>query len=91
MNGIAPDMIVYFGDLRWRSAGTVGGGSLHLRENDTGPDDANHAPEGVLVWDPGAGRTLRADDCYQIYDMAPSIMTFFGLDVPGAMIGHSLL
>jgi predicted AlkP superfamily phosphohydrolase/phosphomutase len=49
VRGIAPDLLVYFGDLRFRSIGTVGWGEVHLRGNDTGPDDANHAPYGILI------------------------------------------
>lgn len=88
---IAPDLIVYFGDLDWRSAGSIGVGSLHLRENDTGPDDANHMEDGVLVWAPGAGRALRGAPRFDIYDIAPSILRFFGLEVPPEMIGRSLI
>ena len=44
-----PDLFVYFGDLRWRSVGTVGTGAIHTFENDTGPDDANHAHDGLLI------------------------------------------
>ena len=42
VRGIAPDLIVYFGDLEWRSVGTVGNPSIYTYENDTGPDGANH-------------------------------------------------
>ena len=35
--GDKPDLMVYFDDLNWRSAGTVGHDSLYLFENDTGP------------------------------------------------------
>jgi len=41
LNGIPPDLIAYFGDLRWRSIGEVGTGAIHTRGNDTGPDDAS--------------------------------------------------
>ena len=41
--------IVYFGNLAWRSAGSIGDGSIHVFENDTGPDDANHAQEGLYI------------------------------------------
>jgi len=59
VSGIPPDLIVYFGDLRWRSIGTVGRGVIHWHENDTGPDDANHAPHGVFIASPAlAGRDL---------------------------------
>ena len=50
VRGIAPDLIVHFGDLLWRSVGTVGGSEgVHTFENDTGPDDANHAQDGLFV------------------------------------------
>ena len=49
VRGIPPDLIVYFGDLRWRSIGTVGWGRIHFHENDIGPDDANHAPYGIFI------------------------------------------
>ncbi|NIM06600.1 MAG: phosphodiesterase [Armatimonadetes bacterium] len=91
VNNIPPDFIIYFGDLNWRSAGSVGGGSIHMRENDTGPDDANHLPDGIFAWDPGTDRTLRRAERYQIYDIAPSILRFFGLEVPEDMIGESII
>ncbi len=50
MNGVAPDLIVVFGDLLWRSVATIGGDEgVHTLENDTGPDDANHAQDGMIV------------------------------------------
>ena len=42
VRGVAPDLIVYFGDLDWRSVGAVGNPSIYTFENDTGPDGANH-------------------------------------------------
>jgi predicted AlkP superfamily phosphohydrolase/phosphomutase len=85
--GTPPDMIVYLGDLDWRSAGTVGGGRIHIFENDTGPDDANHAQEGIFIWHgrgkPPGGKT----DKISIYDIAPSILDFYSIDVPETMIG----
>jgi hypothetical protein len=36
VRGVAPDLIVYFGDLAWRSVGAVGMGGIHTFENDTG-------------------------------------------------------
>jgi predicted AlkP superfamily phosphohydrolase/phosphomutase len=89
-NGVAPDLMVYFGDLYWRSIGQVGTGVVHVFENDTGPDDANHAHEGmyVLVADgvePGAGEER------QIVDIAPTLLTLLGEHVPGEMEGTSLV
>jgi predicted AlkP superfamily phosphohydrolase/phosphomutase len=90
VEGVAPDLIVIFGDLLWRSVGTVGGEEgVHTFENDTGPDDANHAQDGLLIASgPGveARGTLDAD----ILDIAPTVLELLGLDVPEEMRGRSL-
>ena len=49
VRGVAPDLLVYFGDLAWRSVGQVGTGEIFTYENDTGPDGANHDRTGVFV------------------------------------------
>ncbi len=49
VNNVAPDLIVLFGALGWRSLGSLGQPDLFAFENDTGPDDANHAQEGVWI------------------------------------------
>ncbi len=87
VNNIPPDLMVYLGNLDWRSAGSVGVGSVYLYENYTGPDDANHAEEGIFIWrvpgaDPGGPKT------YSIYDIAPSVLKYFNIDIPDEMIGE---
>jgi len=53
VKGDAPDLIVYFDDLSWRSAGTIGWNTIYLPENDRGPDDAVHDWHGIFtVYDP---------------------------------------
>lgn len=87
---IPPDLVVHLGGLDWRSAGTIGNRSLHVFENDTGPDDANHAQEGIFVWH-NSGRPASASrQTVSIYDVAPSILDFFGVPVPEEMIGRVL-
>lgn len=88
--GVVPDLLVYFGDLYWRSVGQVGTGTVHVFENDTGPDDANHAHEGLYVLvgegvEPGRGpeRDLR--------DIAPTLLELLGEPVPAEMEGRSLV
>ena len=49
VRNVAPDLIVHFGGLAWRSIGGVGYPTIHVRENDTGPDDCNHAQHGAFV------------------------------------------
>ena len=69
--GVAPDLIVVFGDLLWRSVGTIGGDEgVQTLENDTGPDDANHAQDGLyIVAGPGVEARGRADA--HLLDIAP--------------------
>jgi predicted AlkP superfamily phosphohydrolase/phosphomutase len=90
-NGVAPDLIVHFGDLLWRSVGTIGGDEgIHTFENDTGPDDANHAQEGMLIMvAPGLEPGERHD--MHLLDVAPTVLDLLGMDVPQSMRGRSLL
>jgi predicted AlkP superfamily phosphohydrolase/phosphomutase len=88
-NGIPPDLIVYFGDLGWRSNGSLGHGQNWTFENDTGPDDANHDRDGLcIVTGPGIPATHRED--MQIYDIAPTILAQAGLAPQDAMRGRIL-
>lgn len=87
--GDAPDLMAYFADLDWRSAGTVGHGTLHLFENDTGPDDSVHGWDGFyLLLDPrrpasSAGPGPRQE----IIDVAPTLLRIMGHPVPPHMQG----
>lgn len=87
--GDPPDLLVYFDDLYWRSAGTIGHPSPYLDENDTGPDDAVHAHEGLYIWHrPGASGSRRVDA--SIYDVAPTVLRVFGLDDGAGIAGKGL-
>ncbi len=91
-NGVPPDLIVYFGDLYWRSVGTVGHGSIYTFENDIGPDDCNHAQFGIVIkHDPdvhegAGGRELSG---LQLMDMAPTILKQLDVPVPADMQGKA--
>jgi predicted AlkP superfamily phosphohydrolase/phosphomutase len=90
VNGVAPDLIAYFGNLGWRSIGSVGDGRIQVRENDTGPDDANHAKYGIAVFaGPGMPTAVPADA--RLFDIAPTVLTAMGLAVPDDMQGRSLV
>jgi predicted AlkP superfamily phosphohydrolase/phosphomutase len=79
VEGVPPDLIVYFGGLRWRAVGTLGlGPSLYTFENDTGPDDANHAEEGIVVIS-GDHVDTGPRNGMSILDVAPTIQSMFGL------------
>lgn len=86
VGGVAPDLLVYFGDLAWRSIGGVGWDALHTFENDTGPDDANHAQRGMFLYhDPRRDLGGRRLEGLHLLQMAPTIVKRFGLAVPPAM------
>jgi predicted AlkP superfamily phosphohydrolase/phosphomutase len=89
LEGDYPDLMVYFDDLYWRSAGTLGYGSLYLPENDTGPDDAVHDYDGVyILYDPAGGPSGERDA--NILDIAPTVLDLMGLEVPEVMKGLAL-
>ena len=90
IKGIAPDLIVHFGDLYWRAVGTVGGDEgIYTFDNDTGPDDANHAQHGMFILRaPGVEPGLR--EGAHLLDVAPTVLELLGQPVPPAMRGASL-
>lgn len=86
LNGDYPDLMIYFDDLYWRSAGTLGHGTKYLLENDTGPDDAVHAQEGIyILYDP-KNKACKKKDA-SILDIAPTILDEMGIAVPEDMKG----
>jgi len=74
---VPPDLIVYLGNLDWRALGTVGSGALHVAENDTGPDDANHDAYGIFIGRvPGIeGAELTG---LQLVDFGPAVLGLLG-------------
>lgn len=83
VTNIPPDLIVYLGNLAWRSVGSVGHGTLHVFENDTGPDDANHAQNGLYIASGGEPQTKPAPRTW--HAVAPTILEGLGLTAPGWM------
>lgn len=90
-NGNPPDLMVFFDDLSWRSAGTIGHNSLYLPENDKGPDDAVHDWDGVfLIYDPSTeGKGYMGER--SILDIAPTILSLMDVPVPSDMKGKPLV
>lgn len=87
-NQIPPDLIVIFGELYWRSVGSLGLNTVHTFENDTGPDDANHAQYGMYIYyDPKRNLGGRELQGAQLVDVAPTVLNEFGQAAPGDMIG----
>ena len=90
VNGVAPDLIVYFGELRWRAIGTLGlGHGFYTFENDTGPDDANHSELGIFALS-GDGLPTGFRDDLSIFDVAPTLQSVLGLSPPPGQRGRAL-
>ncbi|HOB74655.1 MAG TPA: alkaline phosphatase family protein [Phycisphaerae bacterium] len=91
VNGVPPDLVVIFGDLHWRSVGSIGNPSVYVFENDTGPDEANHAQQGMYVLShpslPARGRC----DGASLYDVAPTCLSLLGIPVPAGLRGRTLV
>src|SRR5437016_12380110 len=91
VRNVAPDLIVHFGGLLWRSIGSVGHPRVHVQENDTGPDACNHAQFGMFI--------LAAPNCplngeyegARLLDIAPTLLDLAGYEIPEAMQGQSLV
>jgi predicted AlkP superfamily phosphohydrolase/phosphomutase len=91
VRNVAPDLIVHFGALSWRSIGGVGYATIHVQENDTGPDDCNHAQFGAFVL-AGSTNPLRGEvQGARLLDVAPTLLELSGSEVPASMQGTSLL
>jgi len=89
VKGVAPDLIVYFGDLAWRSVGTVGNDTWYVFENDTGPDDANHSQYGMYIFSlPGV--RIGRNQPQRIMDIAPTILDLLEVEVPPEMEGERI-
>ncbi len=87
VRGDAPDLMVYFSDLKWRSAGTIGYGSMFLTENDTGPDDSVHSFDGVYAMVEPGRAPAGHQGAQSILDVAPTILTRMGTPPPERMQG----
>ena len=91
VRGIAPDLVVYLGDLHWRCVGSVGHDSVYVSENDTGPDGANHAMDGLIIMDDRSGRGGVELAGARLPDVASTVLSLLSVDVPADLQGVSLV
>jgi len=88
VRNVAPDLMVYFGNLRWRALGSFGLPDLYSFENDLGPDDANHDQDGIFVmWDPRKDHGGRRVEGLQLMDVAPTALSLMDVPAPPDMQG----
>ncbi len=90
--GDKPDLMVYFDDINWRSAGTVGHDSLYLFENDTGPDDSVHSMNGIfMMYNPRRNLNAKTITGAKIEDIAPTLLKMMNMPIDDKMDGKVLL
>jgi predicted AlkP superfamily phosphohydrolase/phosphomutase len=90
VRNVAPDLIVHFGGLYWRSIGGVGYPGLHDQENDTGPDGCNHARFGSFIL-AAPGLALQGElSGAHLLNLAPTLLELAGCDIPASMQGAPL-
>ena len=90
VRNVAPDLIVHFGQLYWRSIGSVGHGRVHVQENDTGPDACNHAQYGMFLLSAPNSAARGMYEGARLLDIAPTLLDLAGYEIPGTMQGRSL-
>lgn len=87
---IPPDLIVYFGNLYWRSVGSIGYDSIYTYENDTGPDDCNHAEMGIFILKSPQGEETGPVPAKHLFDVAPMVLEELGIAAPQEMRGQGI-
>jgi len=90
VRGDPPDLMAYFGETRWRSAGSVGHGRLFLDENDTGPDDAVHSFDGIIAYFDPTRPERRDLGVQQILDVGPSLYRILKAPAPDWVQGRPI-
>jgi predicted AlkP superfamily phosphohydrolase/phosphomutase len=91
VRGVAPDLLVYFWDLAWRSVGAVGGGGIYTYENDIGPDGANHDRTGVFAMKGAPEQPTGKVEGLKLVDVGPSILSLYGIEALEGAISRSFL
>lgn len=95
--GVPPDLVCYWGNLKYRSVGSVGdpagseAAGIYTSGNDTGPDEANHDWSGIFISRyPLAGRPGQVEGL-RLIDVGVSLMAAAGLDTPDDTAGRPAL
>ena len=88
--GDRPDLMVYFDDLYWRSAGTLGHSDIYLSENDTGPDDAVHSQHGIFILHDRKLKQRGQIADIDILDIAPTLLDRMKITIPSSMEGKPI-
>jgi len=80
VEGIPPDMLIYFDDLNWRSIGTVGHNKIYIHENDNGVDNANHSSDGIYIFKGMGWDASERNEQLPITDIFTRIVSYYGIN-----------
>lgn len=88
VRGLAPELLVIFGDLAYRALSLVGTGALFQEKDDRRPDGANHDWDGIFVA-AGAGVEARGPlEGLSIHDVGPTILRLMNVPIPEGWLGR---
>ncbi|HLD21447.1 MAG TPA: alkaline phosphatase family protein [Patescibacteria group bacterium] len=88
--GDVPELLVFWGDLYWKVAGTIGYNQHYIDHDDRGLDYGVHDWKGIFVkYDPKRRGSGKREDI-SILDVTPTILHDFGCVVPQDMRGKVL-
>lgn len=84
----APELLVFFGDLDYRSLGLVGTDTIFCATDDRGPDGCNHDWDGIYIAS-GSGVSARGELAgLSIHDVGPTILSLLGVPTPEGWLGR---
>ena len=90
--GPRPDRLLR--QSRLALGGSVGMGSIYTFDNDTGPDDANHAQHGIFIMNEVGCQQGRVAPGYKeglrLYDVGATLLDLFGLPPDPQAVGRSM-
>ncbi len=87
VRGVAPDLIVHFGDLRWSAIGEVGHRAIHV----PGLDDSAPARQGAFVLASPQLPPLGEIQGAGLLDIAPTLLDLTGRERLPNLLGRSLV
>jgi len=82
---------VIFGELRWRSVGSVGYDSVYTFENDTVSDEANHAEHGIFIMNNAPGQSTGEKEGLHLWDVHSTILDLCDREPAQGAVGTSVL
>ncbi len=86
-HGDVPDLLIFWGDLYYKVAGTIGYNALYIDHDDRGLDYGVHDWDGIFIkYDP-LRKFIGERAHLSILDVAPTILHDFGILPPAEMHG----